>query len=93
MVKTKLVSVFASKITPDLDSLTLSEYLKEKLRRDVACQKIKTVQSRYSSFKVSAECNEISEMYETLLFVMSRVRWESAGQILHQLLGKVCALG
>ncbi len=68
MVKTKLVSVFVSKFTPDLDALTLSEYLKEKLGRDVACQKIETVQSRYSSFKVSAECNEVSEMYDPQLW-------------------------
>ncbi len=68
MVKTKLVSVFVSKFTPDLDALTLSEYLKEKLGRDVACQKIETVQSRYSSFKVSAECNEVSEMYDLQLW-------------------------
>lgn len=68
MVKTKLVSVFASKFTPDLDALTLSEYLKEKLGRDVACQKIETMQSRYSSFKVSAECNEVSEMYDPQLW-------------------------
>lgn len=67
MVKTKLVSVFASKFTPDLDALTLSEYLKEKLGREVACQKIETVQSRYSSFKVSAECNEVSEMNDSQL--------------------------
>lgn len=59
MIKTKLVSVVASKFTPYLDALTFSEFLKEK---KIACQKIETVQSRYSSFKVSAECNEVSEI-------------------------------
>lgn len=68
MVKTKLVSVFASKFTPDLDARTLSEYLKEKLGREVICQKIDTAHSRYSSFKVSAECNEVSEMYDSKLW-------------------------
>lgn len=34
----------------------------------VVCQKIETVQSRYSSFKVSAECNEVSEMYNPQLW-------------------------
>lgn len=45
MIKTKLVSVVASKFTPYLDALTFSEFLKEK---KIACQKIETVQSRYS---------------------------------------------
>lgn len=66
--ETKLVSVFASKFTPDLDALTLSGYLKEKLGRIVACQRIDSVYNRYSSFTVSAECNEVSEMYDLELW-------------------------
>ena len=67
-VKTKLVSVFASKFSPELDAETLSRYLKEKLGREVKCQKIDTVQSRFGSFKVSAECNEVAEMYKPELW-------------------------
>ena len=44
-VTTKLVSVFAKKLAPDLDSETLASYLKEQLSRDVTCQKIDTVYS------------------------------------------------
>ena len=33
------------------------------LGREVQCKKIDTVQSRFGSFKISAECNEVSEMY------------------------------
>ncbi len=53
VVRTKLVSVFATKFTPDLNAETLSNYLKEKLGRDVNCQRIDTMNNRYSSFKVS----------------------------------------
>lgn len=35
-VKTKLVSVFATKFSPDLDSDTLANYLKAKLQRDLS---------------------------------------------------------
>lgn len=62
-VKTKLVSVFATRFSPDLDAETLSAYLKEILSREVNCLKIDTVHRRFSSFKVSAECNEFDEMY------------------------------
>ncbi|CAL9685358.1 unnamed protein product [Knipowitschia caucasica] len=63
-VTTKLVSVFASKFSPDLDVKTLSDYLQEQLDREVMCQKIATANSRFSSFKVTAECNEVAEMYK-----------------------------
>lgn len=49
-VRTKLVSVFATKFTPELDANTLSLYLQSKLGREVGCSKIESVQSRYSSF-------------------------------------------
>ena len=58
-----MVSVFATRFSPDLDAETLSEYLKSKLNRDVTCQKIVSVRSRFSSFKVTAECKDINEMY------------------------------
>lgn len=68
MVKTKLVSVFATKFSPDLDAETLSAYLREKLGHDVSCQKIDTIHRRFGSFKVSAECNELGEMYNPELW-------------------------
>lgn len=63
-VKTKLVSVFASRFSPELDEATLALYLKEKLGRDVTCNKLDTVHNRFSSFKVCAECNDVKEMYD-----------------------------
>lgn len=63
VIKTKLVSVFATKFSPALDTETLANYLRDKLNRDVTCQKIETAQSRFSSFKITAECNEVGEMY------------------------------
>ncbi len=61
-VKTKLVSVFATKVSPDLDKAMLSEYLKDKLGHEVTCQKTVTAHNRFWLFKISAECNEIGEM-------------------------------
>lgn len=46
IVKTKLVSVFATKLMPDLDADTLSNYLKDKHRREVTCIKINTAPSK-----------------------------------------------
>lgn len=63
-VTTKLVSVFASRFSPDLDEETLSDYLREQLGHEVMCQKLVTSNSRFSSFKVSAECNDVAEMYK-----------------------------
>lgn len=62
-VTTKLVSVFASKFSPDLDVQTLTDYLKDQLHRDVVCQKIATRNTRFASFKVTAECRDVAEMY------------------------------
>ncbi len=67
-VTTKRVSVFVTKLAPDLDSETLASYLKEQLSRDVTCQKIGTEYTRYSSFKVTAECKEVAEMYAPQLW-------------------------
>ncbi len=63
-VNTKLVSVFATKFTPDLDADTLSNYLIDKLHREVTCLKINTAHGRFSSFKISAECNDVKELYD-----------------------------
>lgn len=52
----------------DLDAETLSNYLKEKLGRDVDCQRIATACNRYSSFKVCVECNNVAEMYNLELW-------------------------
>lgn len=68
MVKTKLVSVFASKFYPDVDTETLRAYLEGKLGHDVTCQKITTVNNRYASFKVSAECSDVAVMYNPELW-------------------------
>lgn len=61
-------SVFATKFTPDLEADTLSLYLQEKLGRKVTCAKIASVQNRYSSFKVTAECDDVKEMYDPALW-------------------------
>lgn len=68
VIKSKLVSVFATKFSPDLDSETLTSYMKDKLGRDVTCQKIEAVQSRFSYFKITAECKEVDEMYNPELW-------------------------
>ena len=43
-------------------------YLREKLGRDVTCENIDTVQTRFSSFKITAVCKEVGEMYEPQLW-------------------------
>lgn len=68
VIKSKLVSVFATKFSPDLDSETLTSYMENKLERKVTCQKLETVHSRFSSFKITAECKEVSEMYNPELW-------------------------
>lgn len=65
VIRSKLVSVFATKFTPNLDSETLTSYMENKLGRKVTCQKLETVHSRFSSFKITAEC---SEMYDPELW-------------------------
>ncbi|CAL8397666.1 unnamed protein product [Boreogadus saida] len=67
-VTTKSVSVFATRFSPDLEPDSLASYLKEKLGRDVTCEKIDTVQTRFSSFKITAVCREVGEMYEPQLW-------------------------
>lgn len=63
VIRTKLVSVFATKFSPDLNAETLAKYLSGQMGRSVNCQRIATAGNRYGSFKVTAECNEINEMY------------------------------
>ena len=63
-VSTKLVSVFATKFSPDLDADTLRDFLQEKMNREVKCRRIETPLSRFSSFCISAEWNEWKEMYD-----------------------------
>lgn len=62
------IKVVKTESAPDLDAGTLSEYLKDKLGCEVICQKTDTVHRQYSSFKVSAKCNEVSEMYNLELW-------------------------
>lgn len=61
-VKTKLVIMFDTKFATDVDADKRSPYLKEKRNRDVTHQKTVNICNKLSSFKVTAECNEISEM-------------------------------
>lgn len=67
-VKTKMVKIFATKFDLSVDASTLSEYLKTKLGREVTCRKIEATQSRFSSFYVSAECNDVAELYDPQLW-------------------------
>ena len=67
-VKTKLVSVFATRFDPSLDADTLCDYLKEKLGREVKCRKIESAYIRCSSFHVCAECGEVAELYDHQLW-------------------------
>ncbi|KAL7387451.1 hypothetical protein ABVT39_023677 [Epinephelus coioides] len=61
VVKTKLVSVFASRFSPDLDADTLCAYFTEKLGKSVTCRKIDSTHNRFSSFHITAECNEVAD--------------------------------
>jgi len=65
-VTTELVSVFVTKLAPLRSRDSEASYLKEQLSRDVTCQKIGS--TRYSSFKVTAECKEVAEMYAPQLW-------------------------
>lgn len=67
-VKTKMVSVFATRFAPELEADTLSLYLQKKLGREATCTKIDSSQSRYSSFKVVAECDDVKDMYDPALW-------------------------
>ena len=45
------------------DTEILRAHLENKLGRDVSCERIATVNSRYASFKISAECQDAGDMY------------------------------
>lgn len=68
MITTKRVSVFASRFSPDIDAEVLRTHLASKLGHGVLCERIVTVNTRYASFKVSAECKEIGDMYNPELW-------------------------
>ena len=69
VVKTKLVKVFATKFSPTLDADTLCGYLAEKLENNtVTCRKIESANNRYSSFHITAECNNVADMYDPNLW-------------------------
>ena len=69
MVTTKLVNVFATKFSPTLDADTLRDYLTGKLENEtVTCRKIESTRSRYGSFHVTAECNNVADMYNPKLW-------------------------
>lgn len=68
MVKTKLVSAFVSRLSPNLDADTLRNYLTEKLsNKSVTCRKIDLTRNRFNSFHVTEECNEVADMYDPQL--------------------------
>ena len=69
VVKTKLVNVFATRFSPTLDADTLRDYLTEKLEaKTVTCRKIESARSRYGSFHITAECNNVADMYDPKLW-------------------------
>ena len=63
-IKTKLVSVFATRFDPELDADTLGVYLKEQINATVTCRKIVSERSRFASFHVTAECKDVDAMYD-----------------------------
>lgn len=68
-ITTRKVSVFASRFPPGLEPNELTTYLSDKLT-GVTCVKIETEQKRYSSFKVTAICNKVEEMYREDIWPM-----------------------
>lgn len=68
MITTKRVSVFASRFSPDVDVEVLRAHLMHKLGHEVSCERIATVNSRYASFKIAAECKDVGDMYNPELW-------------------------
>ena len=66
-VTTRQLSVFASRFPPELEAEELAAYLGE-LLQGVTCEKITTEQKRYSSFKVTAICEKVSDIYNEKLW-------------------------
>ena len=48
--------------SPDIGAELLRAHLENKLGRGVSCERIVTVNSRYASFKISAECKDVGDM-------------------------------
>ena len=63
------MNVFATKFSPTLNADTLRVYLSEKLGNGtVTCRKIESARSRFGSFHISAECNNVVDMYDPKLW-------------------------
>ncbi|KAG7523593.1 hypothetical protein JOB18_000659 [Solea senegalensis] len=68
VINTKLVSVFATRFPPNVDADTLSIYLTEKLcNKSVTCRKVDLSRNRFSLFHITAECNEVADMFDPQL--------------------------
>ncbi len=68
VVKSNLVGVFAMRFSPDLDANILCDYLTEKLGKSVICRKIDLTRNRFSLFNITADCNEVADMYDPQLW-------------------------
>lgn len=67
-VRTKMVSVFATKFNLNLEAETLRLFLQEQMNREVKCRKIDIPHSRFSSFWVTAEWDDWKEMYNPVFW-------------------------
>ena len=56
--------IFASRLNPEMDTDTLRTFLKASFNRDVKCKKITAVTKRHSSFHVTIECHNSTELYD-----------------------------
>ena len=79
------MSVFASKFDPSLTAEQLKAYLTSKLNIEVICDKLDTVRKRFSSFKITAECEDPvillnAELWPEGAYV--RTFYEKRGQIM-----------
>ena len=75
-VRTKVANVFATRFSPDLESKTLEDYLKEKLKMAIKCCKIETNHGRFASFHVTAECDDPKVFLEPAIWPEGAyVRW------------------
>ncbi len=63
-VKTKLINVFATRFLTDLEADTLMEFPHQKLKVAVTYHKIVTERKRFSSLQVTAECEDLTVMYD-----------------------------
>jgi hypothetical protein len=63
-IQTKIVNVFATKFTPDLEAATLRHYLKGKLNLKIQFREIETQSKRFASFQVTAECEDPKVLHD-----------------------------